>query len=60
MKQVNPQFELACGEYDSCKSKARINGNPHTVTIRIVERRLGVKRGQLRNYRANYLSRKHR
>lgn len=57
MRQPNPMLELACGEYDIAKREA--NGSQQ-ITTKIIEKRLGLRPNQLRNYRANYLSRKTR
>jgi hypothetical protein len=55
MKQINPKVELASGEYD------RLLGMPGwKPTIRIVARRCRISERALRNYRANYISRKER
>jgi hypothetical protein len=51
MRQPNPKVELASGEYDRRKK----NGQPG---IAIIARQFGISHQQLRNYRANYVSRK--
>jgi hypothetical protein len=54
----NPKVELADGEYELEKARARDQGTPSRLTIRIIERRFKLKPGQLYHYRANYYSRK--
>jgi hypothetical protein len=56
----NPKVELADGEYMLLKAELRNCGNPNAITIRIMERRFGLRRGQLANYRANFYSRQKR
>jgi hypothetical protein len=53
MRQPNPKVELASGEYD----RRRANGI-REPGIAIIERLFGLPPGQLKNYRANHLSRK--
>lgn len=52
---LDPKIPLADGEYVVAKRAA---GNSHRVTIPIIEKRFGLKPGQLINYRANHYSRK--
>lgn len=44
---------LADAAYEICKARARSKGIPCCVTISIIEKRLGLKPGKLKNYRAN-------
>jgi hypothetical protein len=55
MRQPNPKVELASGEYD----RRRTNGI-REPGIAHIERLFKLRPRQLRNYRANYLSRKER
>jgi hypothetical protein len=55
MKTPNPKAEIASGEYDRRKAAGfQQPGIAH------VERLFGLRPGQLKNYRANYVSRKQR
>lgn len=56
---IHVKLELACGEYDLAKEEARKNGASQRVTIAIIEKRFGLPRGALENYRANHLSPSH-
>jgi hypothetical protein len=53
-----PKVLLADGEYFLQKQLARARGLPHTISIQIIEKRFGLKPGQLAAYRANNYSRK--
>jgi hypothetical protein len=50
-RPTNPLVELADGEYMTEKAKDQ------RITIRMIERRLGLRARQLANYRANHYSR---
>jgi hypothetical protein len=52
LKQINPKVELASGDYDRRKEKGII------PSVAVIARIHGIKHNQLRNYRANYISRK--
>lgn len=58
-KAIHVQLELACGEYDLAKEEACKKGAAQRVTIAIIEKRFGLPRGSLQQYRANHLSRSH-
>ena len=47
------QVAMVNADYDLAKEEAVGSGRPHTVTIRIWERRWKLKAGQLLNFRAN-------
>lgn len=51
-------MDLADGEYMAAKAKARAGGKPNAVTLDRINRRFGLKKRQLHNYRANHYSRK--
>lgn len=46
---------LADGEY--MREKEKVN-NSHQITVVMIEKRFGLKPGQLANYRANHYSRR--
>jgi hypothetical protein len=52
MRQLNPKVEQASGEYDRLKAKGYEPGIDH------VARLFRIKPNALRNYRANYISRR--
>jgi hypothetical protein len=54
-KVVNPRAELASGEYDRRRA-----AGVQQPGVEHIERLYDLKRGQLRHYRANYISRTRR
>lgn len=52
------KVDLADGEYTLAKEEARRTGKPCTVTLESVSRKFGLKKHQLKHYRANNYSRK--
>jgi hypothetical protein len=52
MRRSDPQVELASGEYDRRKAKG------YQLGIVVIERLFKLRPNSLRNYRANYYSRK--
>lgn len=57
MRRENQLVALADGSYMMEKEQVRRHGMPHVVTVESINRRFGLKKGQLRNYRANHYSR---
>jgi hypothetical protein len=55
MKAPNPKTEIASGEYDRRKAAGL-----QQPGIAYIERLFKLKPGQLKNYRANYVSRRQR
>ena len=55
LRPVNPKAEVASGEYDR-----RRTAGIQQPGVQHIERLFKLRQGQLRNYRANYLSRKSR
>jgi hypothetical protein len=51
-RRINPKVELASGEYDRRKQNGLDPG------IKFIARICGVPANALKNYRANYISRK--
>jgi hypothetical protein len=54
MKEPDPKVALASGEYDELRNC----GNPHAVTLRTIAKRNKISYNSLKNYRANYHSRR--
>jgi hypothetical protein len=57
MREADPKVAIADGDYLTEKDHARKSGRPHTITIKTIERRHGLKPGQLTQFRANHYSR---
>jgi hypothetical protein len=54
-RQVNPKAQVASGEFDR-----RRQAGVTQPGVENIGRQFGLKQGQLRNFRANYVSRKRR
>ena len=54
----NKQCAIAYEDYLEEKADAQRLGNPHSITIAIIERRNGLQKNKLRYYMANHVSRK--
>lgn len=55
-RRENPKVALADGEFELAKEEARLAGKPSTVTVESITRKFGLKKHQLKNYRANHYS----
>lgn len=53
-RKTNGKVEFACAQYEVLKEEARKNGYPMQITMRTIEKRFGLKRKQIENYRTNH------